>query len=345
MKRIRKTMLAAAFMLAVVLSGCGSKQNYIKKAEECLEKGQYSLALEQYNKAIMEDEELQKAYRGAGIACMKLADFERAEDLFVRGLKETDGIISATELDLSYYLGEAQINLEKYEDAVTTYSNILEYDEDETDAYFYRGCAYLMQEKNDKAQKDFQRAAKDGNLECLYGIYEIYAQRGSEEGMKYLEQLTEEKLESAQDYYTAGKAYAALGKEEKAEEYLKKSEKEGVSEATFYLGTMYDEKGDYETARAYYNSYRKKAGLSFGEYHTVVQCMMKQGDYTAALELNSSMSENAGKSEVQALAFERIVLYEESGDYETACQEAQNYVEQYPEDEEGKKEYEFLQSR
>lgn len=337
--------LAAMLLLMAALAGCRSKEKYLENADTFLEKGEYSLALESYNKAIMEDEELQEAYRGAGIASMKMADYEHAEDFFLRALKETDGIISDMELDLSYYLGEAQINLGKYKDAITTYSNVLEYDKKETDAYFYRGCAYLRQGEEDKAKKDFEKAAADGDLECLYGIYEAYAQIGREDGMAYLEQVAEAKPQSAQDYYTAGKACLSLGNEEKAVEYLQKSEKDGVAAATFYLGYLYDQKGDYDTARTYYGTYKEKHGLTLGEYHVVADCMMKQGDYAAALELNQYMSESAGRSEQQDLAFEQIVIYEKNMDYESARNAAQSFVEQYPDDEEGQREYEFLRSR
>lgn len=337
--------LAAVLLLMVAMAGCGSTEKYLGKADAFLEKGEYSLALENYNKAIMEDEELQEAYRGAGIACMKMADYERAEDFFLRALKETDGIISDMELDLSYYLGEAQINLGKYKDAVTTYSNVLEYDKKETNAYFYRGCAYLRQGEEDKAKKDFEKAAADGDLECLYGIYEAYAQIGREDGKVYLEQVTKVKPQTAEDYYTVGKAYMCLGNEEKAVEYLQKSEKDGEAAATFYLGYLYDQKGDYDMARTYYGTYKEKHGLTLGEYHVVADCMMKQGDYAAALELNQYMSESAGKAEMQDLAFEQIVIYEKNNDFESARNAAQSFVEQYPDDEEGQREYAFLQTR
>lgn len=340
-----RNMLIGALLASSLLVGCGKDEQYLKKADQYLKKGEYSLALESYNKAIMEDEELQKAYRGAGIASMKMADYEKAEDMLLRALKESDGIVGDTELDLSYYLGEVQMCLGKYEEAIKSYTNILDVYEDETDAYFYRGSAYLQMDKLEKAQKDFTKAAKKADIMLLYGIYEAYEAKGSDAGYSYLEKIVEKKGESGEDLYVIGKAYYKLGEEEKAIETLKKSEEKKEYQATFYLGYLYEQKGDYATAIQYYNSYKEKAGLTFGEYRTVSECFIKAGDLAAALELNQYMRDSAGKAELQDLLFEEIVLYEKSGDYEGARNKAEAYVEEYPEDAEGQKEYQFLLTR
>lgn len=341
-----KVLMVAGIMTACLLGGCqGSKEQYLNKANQYLEKEEYSLALENYNKAIMEDESLQEAYRGAGIAAMKTADYEKAEDMFLRSLKESNGILSEIEVDVSYYLGEVQIHLGKYEDAITCYSNIIEYDEEEKEAYFYRGAAYLKSDKQDKAEKDFKKVAKDADVMLLYGIYEVYEEICSEEGNSYLEQIVKKQAGTGEELYTLGKAYYKLGEEEKALEALEKSGQKKTYQALFFLGQIYEQRGAYETAVEYYNSYKEKKGLTFGEYRTVTECMMKQGNYTAALELNQYMKDSAGKSEMQDLLFEEIVIYEKSGDYASAKTASEKYVEQYPKDEDGLKEYEFLKTR
>lgn len=337
--------LAAGIVLAAALCACGSEEQYMKQADEFLEKGEYGQALEQYNKAIMEDEELQEAYRGAGIASMKQGDYEKAKDMFLRGLKETNGIINDVELDLSYYLGECQMQLGDYKDAEKTYGNIIEYDEDETEAYFYRGCARLKLEKGNEAAADFKKTAATGNLQYLYGIYEAYSEAGSDSGRTYLEQITQSDSADAQDLYTIGRAYAQLADYEKALDYLGQSDKKGERSAGFCMGQIYQQQGDYEKAISVYEKYKDAYGLTFSQYHIVVECMMAAGDYESAAKLNAYMKDSAGKSELQTLAFEEIVIYERQQDYENARTKAQEYVEQYPEDEAGQKEYEFLLTR
>ncbi|MCI8371313.1 MAG: tetratricopeptide repeat protein [Lachnospiraceae bacterium] len=342
-RRIKGTMAVLTALL--LLGGCqGSEEPYLKKAEQYMEKAEYGLALDDYNKAIMEDEDLQEAYRGAGIANLKMADYQAAEDMFLRALKESDGMIGKTEEDLSYYLGEVQICLGKYKEAASCYSNIIEFDEEELWAYFYRGSAYLQMDEQEKAKKDFDRAAKEGDSRLLYGIYEAYESKGSDAGTSYLEQIVKKKAETDEELYIQGRAYYKLGEEAKALEILEKCGKKEY-QALFYLGAIYEQRGEYDQAVSYYNSYKDKKGLTFGEYRTVAECMMKKGDYAAALELNHYMKESAGNSETKDLMFEEIVIYERSSDFASARTAAQAYVEQYPEDEEGKKEYEFLQTR
>lgn len=345
MYKRRVAQLAAVVLMAAALCACGNEEKYMDKADEFLKKEEYGQALEQYNKAIMEDEELQEAYRGAGIACMKQGDYEKAQDMFLRGLKETNGIINDIELDLSYYLGECQMQLGSYKDAEKTYSNIIEYDEDETEAYFYRGCARLKLENSNGAEKDFAKISGAVNLQYLYGIYEAYEDAGSDKGNSYLKQIVKSDSREAGDLYTVGRAYAQLGDYTKAMDCLKQSSKKGEKAAAFCMGQIYQQQGDFEQALSCYKEYKEKHGLTFTEYHIVAECMMRVGDYESAAELNAYMKESAGKAELQTLAFEEIVIYEKQQDYENARAKAQEYVEKYPDDENGQREYEFLMTR
>lgn len=342
----RCKIIIAGVLAMLLLCGCGSDgAAYLEKAEDSLKKENYSKALELYNKAIMEDEELLSAYRGAGIASLKMADYEKAKDFFLRALGKTDGIISKEEVDIAYYLGETYLCLGEYKEAEDQYSAILEYDSGETDAYFYRGCAKLKQNETGEVKKDFGQAAKSNNMMILFGIYEAYANQGMEDGKEYLDKIVSSKGDTAEDWYVKGKAYIQLGMEKEAIDSLEKSIKKGNNQAIFYLGTVYELKSDYETALTYYKQYQEKKGLTFGEYQSVSYCMIQAGDLEGAVALNESLQKDAGRQEVQNLLFEQILLYEKACDYEMARQKAESYVEKYPEDEEGLHEYEFLKSR
>lgn len=340
-----RTIVAAVVISSVAAVGCGDKTEYYDKAEQYLSGGEYSLAIENYNKAIMEDEFLQESYRGAGIAYMKTADYEKAQEMFLRALKESDGTIGDMEMDLSYYLGETQTCLGNYQDAIETYSNVLEVYDKEQDAYFYRGSAYLQLGKNEKAEKDFEKAAGKGDMRILYGIYEAYVLKGSDAGVSYLDKIVKAKGDSPEELYIKGKAYYQLGDVEQAVATLKQSGEKKESQAWFYLGYIYEQQGDFDSALEAYETYQKEAGLSFGEYQTVSACMQKAGKYEAALELNRSLREGAGKETVQNLLFEEILIYENCGEYSTAREKAESYVSEYPSDAQGQKEYQFLLTR
>ena len=112
-------------MLILTLAGCKNKISYYDNACTAMEKGNYEEAIENYNKAIMEDEELQSSYRGAGISYFRVGDYEKAEEFFVRGLRESKGIVSDIELDMSYYLAETYVCLGENDKALDVYTNII----------------------------------------------------------------------------------------------------------------------------------------------------------------------------------------------------------------------------
>lgn len=129
-KRIFFTLIAI-----VLISGCStSKENYLSQGETYLSEKKYEQALDAFSKAIMGDESLQLAYRGSGIASLKLEQYEKSVDYFTRALKESNGIIGETELDLSYYLAYAQEKSGDYSGAIETYNNILGFDKKESKA-------------------------------------------------------------------------------------------------------------------------------------------------------------------------------------------------------------------
>lgn len=312
---MKKGIIVAGAIMIAVLGGCTSQsEEYLEKADTCLKKDQYEQALENYNKAIMEDEELQSAYRGAGIASIELGDYEKAEDMLLRGLKESEGIIDEEEMDASFYLGEAQMQLKKYEEAIKTYSNIIEYDSEKTEAYLYRGAAYLFTEQEDKADKDFKRIRTHGDISMLYSISEAYSQIGkTEESNAYLEVIVNRKESKRDNKFVKGRAYQKLGR--------------------------------IEEAMAIYETYQKENGLTMEEYCLYRDCLMKMGNYDKAIELNQSLREKAKEKDLQQLMFDEIVIYEKKCDYVNAWKAAEAYVGKYPEDEAGQKEYKFLQSR
>lgn len=107
---MKKRIAALCILTAVSLFGCQSKESYFDKAQSQLEKSEYEDALENYNKAIMEDDNLALSYRGAGISAFMLADYDKAEDYLLRALKESKGVVGEQEVDLSLYLAETYIN-------------------------------------------------------------------------------------------------------------------------------------------------------------------------------------------------------------------------------------------
>ena len=94
------------------------------------------------NQARLEKEE---AYRKIGINAMESENYAAAIEAFTNALEQA-GDVGANEVDICYYKAAAQFAAGSLTDAVETYETLLEYDKENSDAYFLRGC-YIWQDK------------------------------------------------------------------------------------------------------------------------------------------------------------------------------------------------------
>lgn len=346
---MKKICCIVGIIATVLLAGCGDKESYLNKAQVSLEGGKYEEALESYNKAIMEDEDLGLSYRGAGICSFMMGDYEKAEDYFVRALRESEGIVGELEIDLSYYLAETYVCLGQNDKALETYTNILNYDDTHTDARVYRGVLYIQNGEVDKAKKDFKRAVqgKNNNLTIgtYYKIYEALAACGDEEAQKYLEKGLECKEEGKEDIYMKGCMYDIANDSGKALEYLQKSKEAGYGKASFKMGEIYEKQGDLATAASCYNDYIKVSNVEPEEYVQIINCKINMGDMQGAKEDCENAVANADESQLQYMKFQQIVALEKMGEFQEAKEKMVQYLTEYPDDEKAQRESEFLQTR
>ena len=73
---------------------------------------------------------------------------------------------------------------------------------------------------------------------------------------------------------------------------------------------------------------------------------MADGDYDTALQdIQTGLSLKLSDSSRRDLLYNEIVVYERQNNFEMAKRIAEEFVEEYPDDEAGKKEYDFLRTR
>lgn len=337
----------AVIAALVFITGCSEKESYFQKGEQALESGNYDEAFENYSKAIMEDEKLNLSYRGAGICAFMTGDYEKAEDYFVRALQESRGVVGKEELDLSYYLAETYVCLGKNDEALETYTNILNFDEDETEARVYRGIIYASKGETDKAEKDFSKAVEkdDTSIEVYYQIYNALSEAGDKKAEDYLKKGLKCEDESKEGKYMKGCLYKASGDLEKALSALQESKTAGYGKASFTMGEIYEQLGDLENAIACYDSYLKVANASVAEYSKIIECQIAAGDIEKAKAYCETAVANAKPSELRAMKFEQITAMEKMGDFAKAKELMSQYLADYPDDEKAQRENEFLLTR
>lgn len=115
---MKKEVLAVVLTVVFVFTGC---TNHIKSGIELLEKGNYDEARMTFQQDIENGKNLDEAYRGFGIACFELEEYEEALEAFELALeKETEE--TAT---LFSMMGACYMETGEYEKALDIYTKAL----------------------------------------------------------------------------------------------------------------------------------------------------------------------------------------------------------------------------
>lgn len=333
--------------LLLFLGGCGSdeiKATY-EKGVSALEAGEYETAVAAMDEVIGQDYRLPEAYRVQGIASMELGDYPAAISALQRSLNALDMSNKAFERDTLYYLAEVRSSCGEPDKALEIYDVLLSRHED-WQAYYLRGKTYFHLKEYEKASEDFLSAVADsGDYELYIQIYQLYARENLEnDGIVYLEKALEISDSTAEGSYNRGRIYYLLKEYEKAETELAEAMEQGSQEAMLLRGKVYLVKKDVDSARDMYQQALEKEEQQAQAYNGLALCDIAQGDYDGALAniQEGLQQENAEK---QYLLYNEIVAYEYKLDFETAKEKMGQYLAIYPEDEEAKREAQFLESR
>ena len=343
------------FMICMVLclftfAGCGSKDEGSALAEgmQLIEDMDYQGALNAFEKALSQKEDEKSVMRGQGIAYMGLTDYDNAIASFEGSLSHSHGIVEEMDYDLNFYLAAAYQKAGRYSEAEQIYTAILAMRPQDCDAYYLRGNARLSQELFQKAKEDFDKdiSMEPANFARLIEIYEVMAAHGYKEvAEEYLQTALAEK-EGKMSAMDKGKINYYLGNYEQAQVLLEEAKTKDDAEAYLYLGMAYEATEDYNYAITnVYTAYINHKQDSPEIYNQLGLCYMKQGNYEEALTAFQSAMQIAGTEMMQALQFNEIVAYEYLSEYTQAAVLLDNYIKMYPDDENAKREYDFLATR
>lgn len=343
----KRLVFFAAAMLAVTLAGCGGEGERTQGAMQLIQDLDYRGALEQLNQAEENGENARLVNRARGIACMGLTDYGQAAAYFEAALAESNGWVQNVDFDLNYYLAAAYAKNGQNSEAEGVYGAILALRPGEEDAYFLRGNVRLALGNYEGAKADFEKVISIDarNYDRLIEIYEVLDYYGyGEDGQAYLRTA----LESGgreMDKYASGRIYYYLGEYQNACLDLEEAREKGGVESYLYLGRAYEATGDYNYAANVYNSYLEKNEGNAEMYNQLGLCEMTRGEYGKALEAFQAGMQLENTAMTQTLAFNEIVAYERLGEYTQAYLLMGNYLTKYPDDQQARREYEFLSTR
>lgn len=338
---------AACLLLAGVLAGCGEKNEALQNAMASVQALDYEGALAQFEEAEESGANIRLVNRGRGIAYMGLTDYEHAVSCFRQALSASNGLVENVDFDLNYYMAAAYVKSGRYEEAEDTYDAILGLRGNEEDAYFLRGNVRLHLQDFEGAREDFDKVVSmdPKNYDRLIEIFEVLDNFGYREaGQQYL-QTALTSGDKSMDTYVTGRIYYYLGEYQRAYLALEEAKDKGGVDSYLYLGRAYEATGDYNYASNVYNSYLSRYDGNAEVYNQLGLCELAKGEYEKALAAFQSGMQLEDNPMQQSLAFNEIVAYEYLGEYEQAYALLTNYMRNYPDDEQARRELGFLSTR
>ncbi len=325
---------------------------YIDYGLMLIETGDYEEALATFDKAILDKdikmvlENNKRAYRGRGIAYFYMLEYEMALEEFDKALEIEE--LSSLDLDILSYKGSVCEKLGLFREAVSAYDEILRNVDGSADIYMARAYAYLNIGGIQMSRDDYDRALalEPENINIYLGKYALMKLQNDEIGAAaVLSQAERLPVETAEDRLLYAKIQY-YQEDESAGELLLSAAEEGSTQAYFYLGEVEREKGNYEQALTYYNAYLEWGNPeSSALYNQMAVCGMEIGNYDEALADIQRGLLVSTPEQAKTLRHNEVAIYEKQGDFESACEKAAEFLEDYPEDERMLREYEFLSTR
>lgn len=342
-----------AMLAAALLGGCamgGASGQKTKLGIDALEEGAYQQAQQYFAEAVQDGEQAMLAYRGLGMAYMGLARYEEAQEAFQAALDNTDSRQPENTRDIQMYLATVQYRQGEYEDTITTCDEILADDsQEDADAYFLRGASYLHEGQQEEAAEDFNAAValEPDDYDLYLNIYECYDQMNlSGLGGQYLQSALDIQGDATENSYNRGRIYYYLENYTEAQKQLIGPVEEKYEPAMYLIGRVYLAMDDEEHAQAVYRQIQEEFGETAQSCNGLALCAIQAGDYDTALSyITQGLAIEGSEEDKQELYFNEIVAYEKKLDFATAKTKAQEYVERYPSDEAGQKEWTFLATR
>lgn len=347
-KKVTVGMITLVGLLA--LGGCAKGEN--KKSDDvslgmaAIQEASYDAAVEYFNHSIEEKKNLQLAYRGLGMAYMNLGEYEAARDAFVQALQQGSFFVGDLEEDISCYLASAYYKMGDYENAIATYTNVLQISKKNDDLYYLRGVVQLEAGNLEAAIQDFDKSVSLNAKDCdrYINIYKALAQAGEKErGKTYLEQSSS--LLKDKQTYEKGRILYYMEDYSGAVSILESLSEAGDNGATLYLGKSYEALGDMNYAASLYEKYLQTDETNGEVYNQLGLCKLNQGEYETALNCFQKGIATGDGEVMQELLFNEASAYEYVSDFSTAKTKFSEYLAKYPNDEAAKREYEFLKTR
>lgn len=314
----------------------------------------YDEALIQFDKAILDKENKivrqnnKLAHRGKGIAYFNAAQYQLAVNEFETAYKISE--FNDLDIDILFYLGDAQTKLLDNKGALETYSKILKRKPGQSVAYYKRAIIEGNLEQLDQSIADFDKAIsyEKDNYEYYFGKYAILVQQGDVDGAnEVLSKALAIKTKTKEDYYNVARIHYYQQDYNTAKSELTQAVVDGFASASFYLGEIAMNEKNYEEAVRNYEAFMENSSSqkSAEVYNRLGDAYIEMKDYEKALSTLEEGIMLNDNSVMQSLKSNEIVALEKLGKYKDAYKKAKEFVKAYPDNDTMQEEVIFLKTR
>ncbi len=315
--------------------------------------GRYEEALQVFDKAyvnkdmVITNRNNKRMYRGKGIAYYFMYDYVKAVEEFGKALSIR--ILTELDRDILYYAGSAQSIIGDYEEAVKTYTRLVNQNEKDDMAYNNRAYCYRILRDYEKSLADYDMAIslKPDFYNHYFGKYYLLMEQGeTAAAAEVLTKASEIEVKTSQDQYNTAKLHYLQGDYDTALAEFSDGYANGFQEAYYYIGEIYRVKKDYPKAIYYYETYMDTGKpVSSEVYNQIGSCLIKTGQYEEALNYLEQGIAYGQAATIRTLKRNEIVAYEKLGRFEEAAAKLADYISRYPEDEDAVRESKFIETR
>lgn len=193
-----------------------------------IDAGQYAVARDTLQQAIVEDAGNAEAHFLLGLACFNLEEYPKARESFLKALELEPERAAA----VHHNLGVLAYQTGEMETAVQEFKSALEADPNDPDSHYQLGATYLQIASSTsdlsyltQAEAEFQQVLKltPGKPEALVGLGTLYlSQNKIAEATTLLEQAVQADPQMREALFALGVAYYSNGELSLAKETLQK---------------------------------------------------------------------------------------------------------------------------
>lgn len=321
--------------------------------------GRYKDAVNQFKKAYQDTDNKisrqnnKKLYFGQAVSYYGMNDYSKVIEncdkaLEIDQYEEMNEKIGSMKAAVCELIGDD-------EQALKTYDKMLK-DDGQAEVYLARAQLYEKLGDIKKATADYDSAIKADKkcYDAYFALYNIYKNdtNNSKLADSIISQVTDAKMESAEELMQLGRAYYYIGDYSAAVSNLEKSIKDGCNEAIYYIGIVKMAEKDYKTAASRFDEYITKTGENnikganlAQAYNQIAGCYILLGDYQNAqnyIDKGIALGTSSGS---RMLSKNRVILYEKMGQYKKAKRAAKQYLNKFPDDKDMEKELAFINTR